>query len=191
MSLPSNQASSISFGGLFYPPDDRVTTPIVDYEMGGIALLDTSMGLNYRPWRVRLDNYEVKLMPDGGEEVVIFEGTQITELSLCFDQNMRYSVGYVQDGLLKLNWFDSVAGTRVVTVFAVAVNPKMTLDDKRPMEVATSDMILAYIRGNALYYRQQRDRFLIERMLRGSLFPGTKLKNIGMNKNMRLQFELV
>ena len=178
-------------GGLFYPPDDRVTTPIVDYEMGGIALLDTSMGLNFRPWRVRLDQYQVKLQPDGGAETVIFEGTNITELSLCFDQNMRYSVGYVQDGILKLNWFDSVANARVITVFAAAVNPKMSLDDKRAMELATSDMILAYIRGNTLYYRQQRDRFTIERSLRTNLFPGTKLKNIGMSKNMRMQFELV
>lgn len=168
-----------------------MTTPLVDYEMGGVALLDTSQGLNFIPWRVRLDDYQVKLMPDGGSEIVLFEGTHISEISLTFDQNMRWSVGYVQDGILKLNWFDSQVSARVTTVFAAARNPKMALDDKRPAEVATSDMILAYIAGNTLFYRQQRDRFLIERTLRTSLFPGTKLKNIGMNKNMRMQFELV
>lgn len=191
MALPSNAPSSISFGGLFYSPDDRVTTPLVDYEMGGIAQLDTSMGLNYQAWRARLDDYQVKLMPDGGAEVVLFEGVHITELSLCFDQNMRWSIGYVQDGILKLNWFDSGVGARVTSVFSNAVNPKMALDDKRASQVAASDMILAYITGNTLFYRQQRDRFLVEYTLRTDLFPGTKLKNIGLNKNMRMQFELV
>lgn len=189
--LPGNIASSISFGGLYYSPDERVTTPLVDYELGGIALLDASQGLMVRAWRVRLDDRTVKLMPDGGVETNLFEANQVTEITLCFDQNMRWSVAYIQDGVLKLNWYDTGVNQRVVTVFSEAVNPKMALDDKRSTQLSNSDMILAYLRGNALYYRQQRDRFTIERLLRDNLFPGTKLKNIGMNKNLRLQFELV
>ena len=189
--LPDNVASSISFGGLYYSPDDRVTTPLVDYELGGIELLDASQGLMVRSWRVRLVDRTVKLMGDGGPEVDLFEANEITELSLCFDQNMRWSVAYIQAGVLKLNWYDTGVNQRVVTSFTEAVNPKMALDDKRVTQLGNSDMILAYLRGNALFYRQQRDRFTIERLLRDNLFPGTKLKNIGMNNNLRLQFELV
>lgn len=189
--LPQNTSSSISFGGMYYPPDERVTTPIVDYELGGIALQDTSQGLLVRAWRARLDDRVVKLQPDGGAEIALFEESDITEIALCFDQNMRWCVAYVQQGVLKLRWYDSLVAAYVTTVFTEAANPKMALDDKRVSQSEVSDMILAYLRGTSLYYRQQRDRFQIERLLRSNLFPGTKLKNIGMNRNLRMQFELV
>jgi hypothetical protein len=54
-----------------------------------------------------------------------------------------------------------------------------------------TDIILAYIRDNTLYYRQQRDRYGIERTLRTGLFDSVKLRNIGMARNYRLYFELV
>lgn len=176
---------------MYYPPEERVTTPAVDYELGGIALQDTSQGLLVRAWRVRLDDRLVKLQPDGGAEIVLFEESDITEIALCFDQNMRWCVAYMQQGILKLRWYDSSAAAYITSVFSDAVNPKMTLDDKRPSQSEVSDMILAYLRGTTLYYRQQRDRFAVERVLRTGLFPGTKLKNIGMNRNLRMQFELV
>jgi hypothetical protein len=190
--LPDNVTSSIGFGGLFVSPDDRVTTPIVDYERGGIALLDTSQGLQVKNWRVYLEDVNVYVLGEGDPSpTLLFSESQITEISLAFDQNMRWSVGYIANGVLKLRWYDSTVSARVTTTFEAAVNPKMALDDKRALSVDTSDMILAYLRGSTLYYRQQRDRFLIERALRTDLFPGTKLKNIGMNKNLRMQFELV
>jgi hypothetical protein len=50
-------------------------------------------------------------------------------------------------------------------------------------------VIFAYIRGDALYYRQQRDRYQQERLLAGSV-PGA-LNKIGMNAENRFQFEFV
>ena len=192
--LPENRSSSIPLGGFFMSPDDRVTTPIVDYELGGIALNDVTQGLQVKPWKVYLDDVHVYVQPDGGAPTLLFSETKITELALCFDQQMRWTVGYVADGILKLRWFDSSVppnGARVISVFDQVRNPKMALDDKRPLQLANSDMILAYLKGNSLCYRQQRDRFQIERVLETNLFPGTKLKNIGMNKQLRMQFEKV
>lgn len=190
--LPGNVASSIGFGGLYIAPDDRVTTPIVDYELGGVALLDTSQGLQVKNWKLYLEDNNVYVLGEGDPTpTLLFSESQVTEISLAFDQNMRWSVGYIANGVLKLRWYDSQVAARVTTTFSTAVNPKMCLDDKRDLSIDSSDVILAYLRGNTLYYRQQRDRFTIERALRTDLFPGTKLKNIGMNKNLRLQFELV
>lgn len=191
--LPDNVESSISFGGIYLPPDERVTTPVVDYELGGVALNDATQGLLVRGWKATLDGYTVKLQADGSATVHnLFDDVNITALSLAFDQNMRWSVGYIGDGVLKLNWYDSSINERVTSSFGADNQyPKMALDDKRHESLLTSDIILAYIRNNTLYYRQQRDRFLTERALRTNLFPGTKLKNIGLNKNLRLQFELV
>lgn len=190
--LPNNVASSVPIPGLWTVPDDRVTTPIVDYERGGIALNDTSQGLRVKNWKAWLDDKKVMVQGEGDAfSTELFEENQITELALAFDQNMRWSIGYVAAGVLKLRWYDSNVNARVVTVFTEARNPKMALDDKRPLADQTSDMILAYIRGNELYYRQQRDRFTVERMLKDELFPGTRLKNIGLSRALRMQFELV
>jgi hypothetical protein len=189
--LPDNVVSSIAFGGLYMSPDDRVTSSLVDYDRGGVALLDASMGLLSHNWKCYVQGIDVFLQRDGQAPILIFQESMISEMTFTFDQNMRYCVAYIQSGTLKLRWFDPVAGNFVVSSFGSAVNPKITLDDKRNESLNTSDMILAYIQGNSLFYRQQRDRFLIERTLRTGLFPNTRLKNIGMNKNLRMQFELV
>lgn len=190
--LPDNVESSIAFGGVYLHPDELAGGKLVDFESGGPALLDSSQGFFMKTWKISLeDDTDVTLTPDGGDPIVLFQASGITELTLCFDQNMRYAVGYVQNDVLKLRWFDSFVNAHVVSEFGAGTNPKMALDDKRLASVITSDMIFAYMRGSSLCYRQQRDRFTIERELRTGLFPGTQLKGIGMNKNLRLQFELV
>ena len=190
--MPDHVASTVPIAGLYYPPDDNVTTPIFDWELGGVALNDASQGLMVKNWKCWLQGLDIKLQPEtGGAAITLFQQTDITELALAFDQNMRWSVAYIHGGVLKLRWYDSALATYVISVFSEARNPKMGLDDKRAQMISTSDMILAYIRGNGLYFRQQRDRFLIEYALSTTLFPNTKLKNIGMNKNRRMQFELV
>lgn len=189
--LPEDRSSSISFGGIYLPPDERNTSPLVDYEIGGLAINNAAGGLMQRVWKSWVDGVNVMLQPEGGEPILLFTAVDITELALAFDQNMQWSIGYIQAGLLKLRWFDSLAGGYTTSVFTTARNPRMTLDDKRPQTLSRSDVILAYLRDNSLYYRQQRDRFLIERELRDNIYPGMRLKSIGMNKNLRLQFELV
>lgn len=190
--LPENTYSTIPIGGLFLPPDDRVTSPVIDWERGGVALQDVTQGLDVQNWRCYLENqYGVYLQPENGEPILLFEDAGISELALCFDQQMRWSVAYIQQDILTLRWYDSQVNQHVVSRFGPALNPKMALDDKRVFNLVNSDMILAYIRGNTLWYRQQRDRFTIERALRTGLFPNTKLKNIGMSSAFRLQFELV
>jgi hypothetical protein len=189
--LPTNTASTLPVGGLFLPPDSSVTTPLVDYERGGIAINNTSQGLLTTNWKCWMEVYDVMLQPEGGDPILLFTEIGITELALCFDQNMRWSVAYIHNGILKLRWFDTVVSAYVTTVFSTAVNPKMCLDDKRISQLGSSDMLLVYIKDRKLCYRQQRDRFTIERILKSDLFPNAKLKNIGMTKNLRIQFELV
>lgn len=189
--LPDNTSSSIAIGGVYLPPDDRVTSPLVDYESGGMALLDASAGMFARVWKAWLQGTDVWLQPEGGEAVLLFQEVDITEIALAFDQNMRWAMAYIKQGTLHLRWFDPQINDHIVSTFAQGVNPKMALDDKRTAQLGNSDIILAYIRDSTLYYRQQRDRFGIERVLRTNLFTGTRLKGIGMNKNLRLQFELV
>jgi hypothetical protein len=190
--LPENTYSSIPIGAHFVTPDDKVTTALVDYEMGGVALNDPSQGLTVKTWKVFVVNQEVFVQANAETPVYVFTGVNITEIALCFDQNMRPCVAHVDQGELKLRWYDTfITAFRIDNFGPAHRNPKLSLDDKRPLLSASSDMILAYIRGDTLYYRQQRDRFEIERTLKTGIKPYLKLKNIGMSHTWRMQFELV
>lgn len=189
--LPDNTRSSILVSAKFIEPAGWRTSPMVDYEMAGINHLDTSQGLMAKIWKCWYDDNRVKVQPEGGAVTDLFVALRITELALAFDQNMRWSVAYIQDGMLKLRWYDSQVGAHVISEFADCRNPRLTLDDKRPGATGRSDIILAYLRGNNLCYRQQRDRFGVEYTLRDDLYPYATLGDIGMTQNLRMKFELV
>lgn len=192
--LPDNVASSLPLygGGLYLSPDEQVVKPYIDFERAGVAQLDTSQGLLVKNWRLWLeDGRKVMLQPDGGAATMLFEDSGLTEVSFTFDQNMRWSAAYLRFGVLTLRWYDSLVSNHVVSSFGPGRCPRLTLDDKRNENLGNSDVVFAYIKGDDLCYRQQRDRYLVERVLKADLYPGTRLRGIGMNKNLRLQFELV
>lgn len=162
-------------------------TAIVDYEDGGVALNDPSLGHLYQVWRARLVEDEVLLSAPNIAEFTWFTGAGMTEISLAFDQNMRPALAFVEGGRAKFRWYDSQAGGQVVTELPVgAVTPRVTLDDKRPTQVGASDMVLAYVLGGNLCARVQRDRFLIEYVLETG--GQTGIIKMGMNSQLRLQF---
>lgn len=192
MALPNNVPSSIAVGGLYLSPDDLLTTPLVDYEQGGLALNDPSAGLQVQTWRCWWDKDDgwVYVQSDSGSPIQVIEDATITEISFAFDQNMRMALAYVAAGVLKLYWYDSTLPGYTTTTFADCRSPRVGLDDKRQNQLANSDVIFAYIKGDELCYRQQRDRYLTERVLRDGVQASLRLKNIGMSKNLRMQFEL-
>lgn len=164
---------------------------ITDYETGGIAIQDTSQGLQYQVWRARVLNNGTSIVVDAEHvaETTLITGVDITEVSLSFDQNMRPVVAYVEGGIPKLNWYDTLQAMQVTTDFPGIVTPRVSLDDKRPSQIAISDVIFAYLRGGSLYYRQQRDRYDTEYLFEADVdSPG--LIKIGMNRQLRMQFLL-
>src|SRR3546814_4042279 len=64
-------------------------------------------------------------------------------------------------------------------------NPRCSLDDKRELESANNDIILAYVRAGSLYVRYQRERYLDEHLMRAGV---SKLYQVGMNNQYRFQF---
>lgn len=189
--LPDNAASTTPVGGQILYPDNLVSDARTDYEMGGLALNDASEGINYQPWECRLDDDEIRVRPlgDTGEGTLLVSGSGITSVSFAFDRNMNPAVAYLQSGVCKLYWYDNTIPGMTTTEFPDATQPHMTHDDKRDGAVARSDVIFAYVRDDVLYYRQQRDRYTIERSL-GAIPAGQILRNVGMNDQLRLQFEV-
>lgn len=192
MAMPENVTSTSAVVVSFLVPDIDVTTALVDYERGGVAVQNTSQGVNSYAWTCSVDGIYVMIQREGAAPVAVFEQATIVEISFAFDQNMRPQFAYrLASGDIYLRWFDTLTNLYRTDNFGTGRNPRLALDDKRPSQSDRADVIFAYIRGDTLYYRQQRDRYTIERALRSGISAITKLKNIGMTRNLRLLFELV
>lgn len=186
--IPDNALSTFPVVAGFVERVSRRTLPLVDYEVGGVALGDASQGLLVREWRVQVLGPDVVIDYDGGAQQVMFSRPNITEVALAFDQNMRPYIAFVQDGTAWLWWFDTVPGAMVFSSFVGAVTPRLATDEKRPLQLANSDVILAYVRAGGLYFRMQRERFQTEHLLASGV--NATLVAIGMNRSNRLQFRL-
>jgi len=192
--IPMGRLSTVPHEAEFYSPDDiDPENSLIDYELGGIGLNDPSQGLKVQTWTCRADakTGDVTLEASNYIQTVAFNAPGITEVSLTFDQNMRPFFAFVQNGQAKFRWYDTALGAnRITDLDPFDYSPRCTLDDKRPWQTALgdNDIILAYMRGDSLYYRQQRDRYEDEYLL-GSGIQG-KLLRVGMNKQYRLQFLL-
>lgn len=187
--LPGNVLSTEVIPMPFLPPRDYPPQQLVDFEMGGVGLQDPSRGLQVKIWRCRyLSNLSFVLDADDVADITVLSLPDVTEFSFTFDQNMNVCIAYVDATGAHLWWYDTTLPGRVTLALTGAATPKIALDDKRTGELATSDIILAYIKSGNLYYRQQRDRFTVERLLAAGAGPG--LRRIGMGLNWRFLFEI-
>lgn len=186
--LPDNALSTEPVPGTYLHPDGLVTSPLQDYELGGVALNDPSEGLQVKVWTCFVDGTNIMIQPAGGASEALFEAPGTTEVALAFDQNMRPAVAFKQAGVCKLRWYDTAVGEQVITSFAGVDNIRLALDDKRPTQNAANDIIMAYTKGGNLYFRAQRDRFGVEYLLEANIGPG-RLLRLGMTTANRLQFE--
>lgn len=186
--IPLQKLSTTAVPAEFLAPDDiEASSSLVDYELGGVGLNDASQGLKVRTWRLRAVANDIRISAESVPEVTLFTRSGITELSLAFDQNMRPYVAFVENGQSVLRWYDTLAEQQVFLDLAEGtVTPRVCLDDKRPLQVGASDVILAYVLNNNLYFRAQRDRFEIEYLLKADV--GGRIIRVGMNRNYRLQF---
>lgn len=156
-----------------------------DCEDGGIALNDPSEGKDYQVWEGELLNGDIILTSPSTEPEIVYSAYGLTEFSFSFDQNMKPVLSFMQNGECKYRWHDSSIGDYRITIIKDAISPKVFLDDKRITQEASSDIILAYIKSRALYFRLQRDRFEIEYLLKDNV---ARLFKIGMNRKWRIQF---
>lgn len=194
MALPENRLSIEPARAPFIGARAFPTSKIVDYEDGGVGIQDVSEGLLFQRWRALLfnpgqsDSY-VQLDAPSVTPFALVSLPGLTEISISFDQLMQPTLAYVQDGIAYLRWYDSAAAEYVTdTIGAGIITPRVSLDDKRYIAsngYQSSDVILAYVKGGNLYYRQQRDRYTIERLLKTGVKP---LIKIGFNRGLRFQF---
>lgn len=179
--------------------DDTVTTPFIyprsksyplteSWENGGVALNDPSEDLLDYVWFAWTDGTNIYCKRDDLDNYdTVLTDSNITEVDLTFDQNMRLCVVYVANGISKLYWYDSQQAMQVIDEYSDIRNPRVSLDDKRRFNVGNSDIIFAYQKDNDLCYRVQRERFGVEHVLATS--PQKRLLwRIGMGRKNRFLF---
>lgn len=190
--IPGGQLSDPAVPGEFLSPRNRTRDYLIDYERGGSGIRDTCAGLDVQDWWVTVDpgTDAVILQAENVEpfEVLVVPG--ITEVALAFDSAMNPFLAWVAAGTVYFRWWDPVTLDFVVsTLPAGSYNPRATLDERRPLQGDGADIILTYMRGGGLYYRQLRDRFADEYLLRSGL-DGVLLGQFGMSSLGRLQWEM-
>lgn len=186
--FPIGSPSSTAVKGTFLSPDDAERNLLLDYERGGIHLNDPSNGLNFQDWKMWYDDSAVKLSTVANTDIsTVFTAGLVTELSFTFDQNMRLAMVYVQNTVAKLRWYDPIIAAVITDTLHGARSPMIALDDKRERLLQGSDIIVGYIKENAVYYKLQRERFINEHHL-ADLPPGTqRMLSFGMTSQNRFE----
>ena len=163
-----------------------------DYEEGPVAEQDPSLGMDYQEWRSYIKDGAVWVEADNTPPRILYESSgELTDISIAFNQNGDLHYVYVEDGVAKFRWFDTATSQFETMILPEGVRtPKITLVDKRTTQTSNSDIILSYIKADhGLYYRQQRDRFQIERLIHPG--PFVMIRQMYMNTGRRLQWLLV
>ena len=182
----------------FIFPDNRSNeTRLIDYERGGVAIQDTSKGLDYQSWTGYWDAlttgvYLVAETEAPTVPVLLFSEADVEEFSFTFDSNMRWStVTLSSTGTAKHRWYDSAAAAYVISTYPGVASPRLALDDKRDFQVKLGrpDIILTYIANSQVRWRIQRDRFLVEYSHPNYTVPANyRISNFGMSTKRRLQW---
>lgn len=186
--IPNQILSTIPIPRPYLEKVNDYNLPLIDYEMGGVALNDVSQGLQVKLWTLYMVGDDVTISAPDVAPTVVFTAQNITELSLAFDQSMQPVIAFVQAEEARLYWYDTTVPGYTTTIFPDATSPRVALDDKRPQFVPLSDVILAYVKDNNLYFRAQRDRYLIEYLLKTNV--NASLVTIGMTTNLRFKFKM-
>ena len=188
--IPNNQLSSVAIVNNYLPPNTELYRPTESASLGGDSLGDSGDNLVTKTWLAKYnsDTNEVTIESDTDAPELLFVRPDITEISLSYDQNMRPTVAFMEDGVATLWWYDSQVSDQVFTQYPDATDPRVILDDRRPWAIGDSDNLLFYVKNDNLYMRIQRERFQDEHLLKENL-NGQRLWRVSTNNSLRIMFE--
>lgn len=189
--IPEGRFSLTPITGVLTSPLslDRLT----GYCMGPVAVQDPSQGFLVKVWTVWVDGFSVYISASGVTPVLMFtRASKIHNVSLAFDTNANPCIAFQESGLSYLYWYDPVPNTYVFFHIPSAASPYITRDDPRIFNQANADVILGYVSGSALKFRQLRDRYTIEYIptvgVGGPSVAADILYYIGINSALRLEW---
>lgn len=182
--------SATAYTAAFEDKQGRRTEPLIAYCVGGPAINDTSSLYNTQ-WVATVEDDEVRIRVEGSSDyVVVTTASGLEFISLAFDSQMNPIIAYVQSGVAKLRWYNSLTTSFEVVKFpAGSGHPLLALDLREQIFLADADVVVSYVRSNNLYARVQRESFATERLLREN--AGREVVSFGRNQGNRLQWRLL
>lgn len=197
--IPGNSLNLLAPTGTYIAPDDILREDLLeDFELGSATLNDPTGGLRQTTWRAYTNEKNIYVSKLSGGSPTLVTTTSIipNEINLAFDSNMRPQIAYVETvdetSVVKFYWYDTAIGGFTTTTYSDIYSPRLCLDDKRDLESAARDILFFYIKKGEtekLCYRQQRDRYTIERELMNVPEYTVKLGRTGMSNINRVQIE--
>lgn len=161
--------------------------------IGPVSLNDASEKLNNKFWAAYYDGNTNDISLDdlsGGVTTILNEPLGVKVIRLAFDQNANDTYAWITEtDVLKLRWFDTNLSSDVVVTIGTAQDVTLTMDMKNQPSSPRSDILMFYLRSGAIYYRQQRDKYLIEYAT-----PATnvaRLLDSGIRKDYRFQVRYI
>lgn len=192
MALPTGELFVNDFPGAFTAPEDSLrTNRLKDFERAGTDIQNPNSGFNVRSWTCeKLSTGDVIVYPadDVAYVTTMYTDLSITALSFCFDRSMNPTLAVITPSNGVLRWYDTSVLSYVTQLFS-GTDCYLLLDDKGQFSDAYADVLLMYLRGPNLYYRQQRDRFLVERLLYTFAGPDLFIRRAARCDNHRVQVE--
>ncbi len=185
--IPGNQISPAPEVSGFLPPYNIPYTPLSQVVPGGIAIGDPSKGRLYQNWVVSYAASQITVRPVNGAVEFSLPVASVFSVSLAFDNNMGMVLSWQNAVGSNLYYFDTVMGSYTTRVFSGTTSCRVVVDNSNDYYLANSDVIFGYTYGGNLYWRQQRDRYDVERLV-----GPTNKRLIKMAPSLvnRLQFEL-
>lgn len=176
----------------FAEPQVRNTafSPLKYYARGGRAIGDTSQGLNTTDWTFELT--DTQLSANGVALFDIPTKDALYRISGAFDRNMQPQLTWLDTVTRQgtFRWWDTLTASYTLLHLAGVTDMVCFHDDVRDEAGASSDVILTYVRAGRVYYRQQRNRYMIEYEVAG-LRRIRAINRVGMTKANRVMWECI
>jgi len=185
--IPGNTFTTVPDPAAFLPPYDESFAPLRQTVPGGIAIGNASRGRDYQNWRVLYSEGLITVAPVAGAVAFSLPVPDVLTVSLAFDNNMGIVLAWQSPAGANLYYFDTVAGAYATRLFTGVTSCRVVVDDERGFYTPASDVIFGYTQAGALYWRQQRDRYDVERQVG---LTANLLVKLAPNINRRLQFAL-
>lgn len=175
-------------GGTLLPPHDTPQdNPYSATDLGPISVGNTTQGLTAKQWYINYNTSTGECTLEGYG--VLFVRTGISRVCLTFDFNGRPFVAFEQEGVVWIWWYDPLTSSQVFSQISEGVLPFARLDERRPEFSTISDIILIYFRNGSMFFRVQRDRFLVEYPTQFTNISPSRVLNFGMSNLNRLQVD--
>jgi hypothetical protein len=186
--IPANTFTPVPVISNFLSPYDQPYQPLLQNVMGGLAIGDASLGRQVKIWTVAYTGTDITVKPIDGPIAFTLPALDVQSVSLAFDSNMALVIGWMTSVDAEIYYYDTLLAAYTTRTFIGPTSCRVVVDDARDFYTPQSDVIFSYTMAGNLYWRQQRDRYNIERLVG----PTTKLlRKMAPNIENRLQFQLL